>query len=86
MEKSFDAVGFMRRRRIEIDQETEGLSWAERNQYILESLRGDPLWERLKDRTIAPAPYTSPDHATMASEAPGRYGEGAGTPAEREER
>ena len=59
MKKSFDAVGWMRKRRIEIDRETEGLSWEERSQRILESLEGDPLWERLKGRTAPQTPRTS---------------------------
>lgn len=49
MKKSFDAVAWMRERRVEIDRETEGLSWRERRRKIQESLRGDPLWERLKN-------------------------------------
>jgi len=53
MKKSFDAVDWMRKRRIEIDRETEGLSWQDRRRKIRESLKGDPLWERLKGRTVA---------------------------------
>lgn len=53
MTKSFDAVAWMRRRRVEIDRETEGLSWEERARYIRQSLKGDAVWERLKDRARA---------------------------------
>ena len=40
--------------RARIDRETEGLSWQERGQRIRESLKGDPLWESLKHRALAP--------------------------------
>lgn len=59
MKKSFDAVGWMRKRRMEIDRETEGLSWEERSQRIRKSLEGDPLWERLKNCTTPQTPHTS---------------------------
>ncbi len=54
MNKTFDAVAWMRKRRAEIDQETDGLSWQERSRKIEEALKGDPLWERLKDERVAP--------------------------------
>jgi len=56
MSKSFDAVGFMRRRREEIDREDEGLSWEERARKTRELLSKDPLWLRLKDRVAEPVP------------------------------
>lgn len=59
MKKTFDAVGWMRQRRIEIDRETEGLSWEARSQRIRESLKGDSLWERLKGRTAPQTPDAS---------------------------
>jgi hypothetical protein len=52
--KSFDAVGFMRRRREEIDREDEGLSWEERARKTRELLSKDPLWLHLKDRVAEP--------------------------------
>ena len=52
MDKIFDAVAFMRKRREEIDQEDAGLSWEEKSRKTVESLRGNPLWERLKDRRV----------------------------------
>jgi hypothetical protein len=52
MSKSFDAVGWMRKRREEIDREDEGLSWEERAKKTASILRDNPVWRRLKDRTI----------------------------------
>jgi len=60
MSKTFDAVAWMRRRRTEIDEETHGLSWEERGRKIEEALKGDPLWERLKDTMVAPPLLASP--------------------------
>jgi len=54
MKKDFDAVGWMRAQRVRIDQETEGLSWQERREWICKSLEGDPLWESLKHRQSLP--------------------------------
>ncbi len=54
MNKTFDAVAWMRKRRAEIDAETHGLSWEERSRKIQEALQGDPLWERLKGEMVAP--------------------------------
>ena len=54
MNKAFDAVGWMRKRRAEIDQETDGLSWQERGRKIQEALQGDALWEALKDEMVVP--------------------------------
>jgi hypothetical protein len=52
MNRDFDAVKWMRDRREEIDREDEGLSGEERTRKTLEILRGDPLWEWLKDRRV----------------------------------
>jgi hypothetical protein len=52
MNQSFDAVSFMRKRREEIEQEDAGLSWEERSWKTIAALKGNPLWERLKDRRI----------------------------------
>lgn len=60
MNKTFDAVAWMRKRRAEIDEETHGLSWQERSRKIEEALQGDPLWERLKDKMVAPPLLVSP--------------------------
>jgi hypothetical protein len=59
MSKSFDAVGFMRHRREEIDREDEGLSWEERARKTRELLKKDPLWLYLKDRLADPVAVES---------------------------
>lgn len=52
MKKPFDAVAFQRKRRSEIDRETEGMSWEERDRKIMKDLEKDPLWKRLKSRVV----------------------------------
>ena len=52
MKKAFDAVAFMRKRREEIDQEDIELTWEEKSRRTLDRLKGDPLWERVKDRVV----------------------------------
>lgn len=52
MDKEFDAVGWMRKRREELDIEMGSLSWEERRERIRAQLGGDPLWERLKGRVV----------------------------------
>jgi hypothetical protein len=54
MSKGFKAVEWMRRRRTEIDQEDQGLSWSERSEKTLRILENDPLWKRLKSGRHAP--------------------------------
>jgi len=54
MKKSFDAVAWMRRRRMEIDQEDQGLSWVERRKKTRKLVEQDPLWDRLKGRLVEP--------------------------------
>jgi hypothetical protein len=49
--KTFDAVGFMRKRREEIDREDAGLSWAEKREKTRRIVAEDPLWQRLKMRS-----------------------------------
>jgi hypothetical protein len=51
--KTFDAVAFMRKRREEIERDDAGLNWEQKTEKTLESLKGDPLWERVKER-VAP--------------------------------
>lgn len=46
MEKSFDAVEWMRKRREEIDAEDEGLTWAERREKTRAVVETDPLFKR----------------------------------------
>lgn len=50
--KGFDAVAWMRKRRLEIDQEDTGLNWEEKSEKTLELLESDPLWQRLKSRAL----------------------------------
>jgi hypothetical protein len=53
MSESFDAVAFMRRRREEIDREDARLTWEEKRLKTRDILRGDPLWEHVKDRVLS---------------------------------
>lgn len=52
MDKTFDAVAFMRMRREQIDQEDVSLTWQERAAKTRASLEEDPLWQRLRHRAI----------------------------------
>ncbi len=54
MEKPFDAVAWMRKRRAQIDKEDEGLTWEEKARETVDLLHDDPLWKRLKRRVAAP--------------------------------
>ena len=54
MKKSFDAVAWMRRRREEIDEEDNELSWAQKKEKTKKLLENDPLWKKLKDRLVEP--------------------------------
>jgi hypothetical protein len=54
MKKTFDAVVWMRKRRMEIDEEDQGLSWVEKRKKTRELLEKDPLWQRLKSRLVEP--------------------------------
>ncbi len=60
MDKSFDAVAWMRKRRAEIDREDAGLSWVERFRKTRKVLEGDPLWERFKGRVCVPERRRAP--------------------------
>jgi hypothetical protein len=53
--KTFDTVVWMRTRRAKIDEEDQGLSWAEKRKKTRQLLVNDPLWIRLKNRVIEPA-------------------------------
>ena len=52
MSKSFDCVSWMRKRREEIDREDAGLTWEERSKKTLELVKDDPIWRRLKGRSV----------------------------------
>ncbi len=58
MKKTFDAVAWMRKRRIEIDEEDKGLSWEEKREKTRRLLKKDPLWLRLKDRLMEPTKFS----------------------------
>jgi len=58
VKKTFDAVAWMRKRRIEIDEEDKGLSWEEKREKTRRLLEKDPLWLRLKGRLIEPAKFS----------------------------
>ena len=53
MDKTFDAVAFMRQRREQIDAEDAGLTWEERKAKTRAMIEDDPLWQRLKNRVRA---------------------------------
>jgi len=53
MSEPFDAVAFMRRRREEIDREDAQLTWEEKRLKTRDVLRGDSLWEHVKDRVLS---------------------------------
>ena len=52
MEKTFNAVAWMRKQRVEIDEEDQELSWVEKHKKTRELLENDPLWYRLKSRLV----------------------------------
>ena len=54
MDKTFDAVAFMRKRREQIDEEDAGLTWQERTDKTRALLEDDPLWQRLRGRAVQP--------------------------------
>ena len=54
MKKKFDAVGWTRKRRIEMDSEDVGLSLKQRRDKVLGLLEADPLWKKFKDRLVKP--------------------------------
>ena len=52
MKKTFDAVAWMRKRRTEIDEEDQRLSWEEKRKKTRRILEKDPLWLKLKSRVV----------------------------------
>ncbi len=50
MNSDFHAVEFMRRRRVEIEKEDEGLTWEQRGEETLRLLANNPRWLRLRGR------------------------------------
>ena len=68
--KTFEAVAWMRRRREEIDEEDQGLSWEQRRKKTRQLIENDPLWLRLKDRVVKPSGSLS----VALQESRGKYG------------
>ena len=66
MSEPFKAVEWMRKRRAELDREYEGLSLEERARRIEETLRGNPMWEHLKNRVVGPTTVASRSSADDA--------------------
>jgi len=62
MKKTFDAVGFMRKRRTEIDEEDAALTWEERTAKTRKLLENDPLWRRLQKRVVQTGGIRTPKH------------------------
>jgi hypothetical protein len=52
---AFDAVAWMRARRAKIDEEDQGLSWAEKHEKTHRLLEADSLWHQLRDRCVEPS-------------------------------
>ncbi len=50
MKKTFDAVGFMRKRREELSRAYAGLTGEEIAERIREALKDDPLYKRYADQ------------------------------------
>lgn len=66
MSKRFDAVGFMRKRRAEIDREDAGLTWEEKSERTREALKDDLIWERVKERVVPTGtPLSGKKRATL---------------------
>lgn len=53
MRKESDAVAWMRRRRTQIDEEDEGLTWAKKRQKTREEVLRDPVLAQLSAETAA---------------------------------
>lgn len=54
MNKAFDAVAWMRRRRTQIDEEDGRLTWAQKRQKTHEEVLRDPLLAPLSAEAAAP--------------------------------
>jgi hypothetical protein len=70
VKKTFDAVAWMRKRRIEIDEEDKGLSWEEKREKTRRLLEKDPLWLRLKGRLIEPTNFSAKSIQTDRTQSP----------------
>ena len=54
MNKTFDAVAWMRRRRTQIDEEDRRLTWAQKRERAHEEILQDPLLAPLSAQTAMP--------------------------------
>jgi hypothetical protein len=70
VKKAFDAVAWMRKRRIEIDEEDKGLSCEEKREKTRKLLEQDPLWLRLKGRLIEPTKFSAKSMQTDRTQSP----------------
>ena len=70
VKKTFDAVAWMRKRRMEIDEEDKGLSWEEKREKTRKLLEKDPLWLRLKGRLMEPTKFSSNGIQTRRAQSP----------------
>lgn len=68
MKKPFKAVEWMRARRRQIDEEDQGLSWADKRNRTHQAVSRDPVFKRLAKRVKVPATT-----GTAVGEAPGTY-------------
>jgi hypothetical protein len=68
--KTFDSVGWMRKRREKIDEEDQGLTWGQKHEKTCQLIENDPLWLRLKDRAVKPTGSLS----IALQESRGKYG------------
>ena len=53
--KKFNAVAYMRKTRVDIDEQDAGLTWEERHNKTLNILEDDPLWQTLRNRVVGRA-------------------------------
>ena len=70
MKKTFDAVAWMRKQRMEIDEEDKGLSWEEKRAKTRKLLEKDPLWLRLKGRLMEPTTFSTKSIQTDRTQSP----------------
>ncbi len=54
MKKAFDAVSWMRQRRVQIDNEDANLTWVQKREKTHDQVRQDPILSRLSEETVIP--------------------------------
>ena len=57
MNKAFRAVEWMRAARARIEAEDANLNWEEQKRRTLMILEKDPLWAKLKTRSVEPSGF-----------------------------